>query len=391
VIVTVTLDPALLVGYTAARVRLGSVNRVRQVSYRAGGTGLTVARILHTFGHEVVAAGLAGGAAGELIRGELSRSGIPTGFTPIALESRRVLTVTGADDGLVTSFDEPAPYITTEELGRLARDYRGLLDGATAVVLCGGLAAGLPPEIYASMTTYAAEAGVPAIVAAAGEPLWLALPRHPALVIPDPPAGRGSEGRAGLAGGTHGGTWPGGGAGLEGGTHGGGGSDGGAGLAAGTRGGGPDGGAALAGGIHGGGAGPGDGAGLGGAGLGSAGLDGASLDGTAGLGSAPGLLLKRGARAAVVTAPGPAVSVATPDGQWRARLPGAAGWPVHDALVAGFVPGVALGWSWADTLRHAVALAVTADPGGAVDLGRYEQLLAEVAVESAGAGPAVPA
>jgi fructose-1-phosphate kinase PfkB-like protein len=47
-----------------------------------------------------------------------------------------VVQVADASAG-VTSFEEPAPYITTEELGRLAADYRALLDGATAVVLCG--------------------------------------------------------------------------------------------------------------------------------------------------------------------------------------------------------------------------------------------------------------
>ncbi len=156
-IVTVTLNPALQVSYAAQQVRLGRANPVSRVSYRAGGGGLAVARVLHTFGHEVVATGLAGGAAGELIRAELSRSGIATQFTQIALESRRDLRVSDSSAATVTSFSEPAPYITTEELGRLAADFRGLMDRATAVVLCGSLPAGLPPEIYGSLASYAAE------------------------------------------------------------------------------------------------------------------------------------------------------------------------------------------------------------------------------------------
>jgi len=304
VIVTVTLNPALQVSYAAQQVRLGAAN---PVSYRAGGSGLAVARVLHTFGHEVVAAGLAGGAAGELIRAVLSRSGIATQFTQIAMESRRVLRVADSSTAAVTTFGEPAPYITTEELGRLAADYRGLLDGATAVVLCGSLPAGLPPETYGSLASYAAEAGVPAVVAASGSALWHAVARRPALAVP----------------------W-----------------------------------------------------------------------GTA---AEPAALVARGAHAAVV-ASDDVLRVVTAGEGWRAWLPagdepggpagksdvpgqrdglerpGEADW-LHDALVAGFVPGIALGWSWPDALRHAVALVAAAQPTGEVDLRRYEARLPDVHVE----------
>ncbi|HZC40371.1 MAG TPA: 1-phosphofructokinase, partial [Streptosporangiaceae bacterium] len=59
-IVTLTLNAALYVQYRAERVRWGQRNDVRQVRLRAGGRGLAVARMLHSFGHEVMAAGLAG-------------------------------------------------------------------------------------------------------------------------------------------------------------------------------------------------------------------------------------------------------------------------------------------------------------------------------------------
>jgi tagatose 6-phosphate kinase len=330
VIVTLTLNPALQVSYAAQQVRLGAANPVSQVSYRAGGSGLAVARVLHTFGHEVVAAGLAGGAAGELIRAVLSTSGIATQFTQIAMESRRVLRVADSSTAAVTTFAEPAPYITTEELGRLAADYRGLLDGATAVVLCGSLPAGLPPETYGSLASYAAEAGVPAVVAASGSALWHAVARRPALAVP----------------------W--------------------------------------------------------------------------GMAAEPAALVARGAHAAVL-ASDEVLRVVTAAGGWRAWLPardepgGPAGNPggpgqrdpepwgglgrregpeqrsgpgqrdglerpgeadwLHDALVAGLVPGIALGWSWPDALRHAVALVAAAQPTGEVDLRRYEARLPEVQVE----------
>jgi tagatose 6-phosphate kinase len=185
VIVTVTLNPALRVEYAADSITPGQANQVRRVRYRAGGRGLAVARVLHTFGHDVVAAGLAGGSAGDQIRNELARAGVATQFTRIGAESRRVVAVVDGGSGQVTSFAEPSPYITTEELGRLAADYRGLLAEATAVVLSGSLPAGLPAEIYGSFASYAAEAGAPVILDAGGSALAHGARRQPALIVPE--------------------------------------------------------------------------------------------------------------------------------------------------------------------------------------------------------------
>ena len=314
-IVTVTLNPALRVSYEAQRVSLGSVNQVSRVRHHIGGRGLAVARILHTFGHEVVAAGLAGGASGEVIRTELAKDGVATQFTWITAESRRVLEVTDESSGAVTTFREPAPFITTEELGRLAADYRSLMVDATAAVLCGSLPVGLPDETYATLATYAAEANVPVVLDAGESSLRLCASRRPTLIIPEMPVpGRGRPPE----------TKP-----------------------------------------------P------------------AQCEATD-----PAALVACGAGAVAVVS-GDAVRVVTADGGWRAWLgpggpapvrggpggPDAAGDLVssRDALVAGLVPGIVLGWSWPEALRHAVALAV-AESGGEVDLDAYERLLPKVVV-----------
>jgi tagatose 6-phosphate kinase len=330
-IVTVTLNPSLLVDYAADRVELGAANKVSRIRHRSGGRGLAVARLLTAFGHEVVAAGLAGGSAGELIRAELARAGVPTQFTRISAESRRVVLVADAATGQITSLEEPAPYITTEELGRLAADYRTLLDGATAVVLCGSLPAGLPAEIYGSLISYASGAGVPVVLDAGGSPLRHGAARGPALVIPDLAAravGSADEGRTEL---------------------------------------------------------------------GSIEQDGAELAGIE-VRSAAELDLA-GAEALVLQAAS-GIRVLTHEGEWLAKIPpgggaGAAGFGTaaqsrpaefaagagfRDALVAGFVPGIALAWSWPDMLRHAVALAASVLPSGEADLAAYEALLPLVAV-----------
>jgi tagatose 6-phosphate kinase len=340
VIVTVTLNAALDVAYEAEGLSWQSTRDVSRVRYRAGGRGVAVARVLHTFGHDVVAAGLVGGAAGELIKEDLSRSGIPVAFTAIGRESRRVLEVTDTEGGRTIRLREPGPYVTTEELGRFAGDYRRMLSDATAVVLCGTLPAGLPPEIYGSLVTYAAEAGVPVILSAGGDALRHAAARRPDLVILD------ADGDAVRRPGPDS-VRPG-----------------------------PD--SAVAGG--------GDAVPRTEAGQGAG-------DAPAPGGVSPGDALLRLGAAAVATPSAGRLRVVTKAGRWKASLaapgtgdgtgtgaaPGSLG-----ALVAGLVPGLLLGWSWPDLLRHAVAVAAAADMSGTVDLSVYESLLDSVTVEPAG-------
>ncbi len=316
-IVTVTLNAALDVAYEAEGPSWQATRDITRVRHRAGGSGVAVARVLYKFGHEVVVAGLAGGSTGELIREDLGRSGIPVALTGISQESRRMLAVTDTVSGQTMRLREPGPYVTTEELGRFAGDYRHMLSDATAVVLCGSLPLGLPPEIYGSLATYAAEAGVPVILSTGGEALQHAAARRPDLVVPDEenePLAAGSGGSAGSEGPA------------------------------------------------------------------SAEAEAAdqAADQAAGSGDA---LLAQGAAAVAVPA-GDRITVVTKAGRWSATLPGlTSGSP--GPLVGGLVPGLLLGWSWPDLLRHAAAVAAAATIAGDVNLTEYERLVDQVAVEPA--------
>ena len=332
-IVTVTLNAALDVSYEAEGLSWQSTRDISRVRHRAGGRGVAVARVLHTFGHEVLAAGLAGGATGELIREDLGRSSIPVAFTGIGRESRRVVEVSDTASGRTMRLREPGPYVTTEELGRFAADYRRVLTDATAVVLCGTLPAGLPPEIYGSLATWAAEGGVPVILNAGGSALRYAASRRPELVVPDPgddavlsrldaspaePAHQaGQRDQAGRA-------------------------------------------------------------------VGAGGPRAAAGDDYLAGGDA---LLRLGA-SAVATYADRQVGVVTKGGRWNASLDslepgGPSTTRSPGALVAGLVPGLLLGWSWPDLLRHAVAVAAASAPSGDVDLAVYERLVDGVTVETA--------
>jgi tagatose 6-phosphate kinase len=182
-ILTVALNATVNVSYEADEISWGAPNQISRMTSRAGGGSLSVARVLAGLGEDVLVAGFAGGGAGDLIEADLARAGVTTAFTRISRESRRVVEVADEAREQSTWLSEPAPFITTEELGRFAGEFRKLVQGMDAVVLSGGLPAGLPPDIYASLASYAAEASVPAIIHAGGPALWRSLDRHPALVL----------------------------------------------------------------------------------------------------------------------------------------------------------------------------------------------------------------
>ena len=182
-ILAVALNATVNVSYEAEQIAWGAPNHISRMTSRAGGGSLAVARVLAGLGEDVLVAGFAGGGGGDLIEADLARAGVATAFTRIGRESRRVIEVLDEAREESTRLSEPAPFITTEELGRFAGEFRKLLPGLDAVVLSGGLAAGLPLDMYASLASYAAEASVPAIVHAGGPVLWRTLDRHPALVL----------------------------------------------------------------------------------------------------------------------------------------------------------------------------------------------------------------
>lgn len=181
-ILTVTLNAALDVTYTVDELRRHASNRVRAVATRAGGKGVNVARVLHTLGHDVVATGLCGGAAGAQIRDELAVAGVAADFAVVGGESRRTVTVV---DGDATVLLEPGPHVTAEEFAAFQSRFAELLTDARAVVLSGSLPPGLPSDAYATLGRLAARAGVPVLLDAADDALVRGLEAAPAVVKPN--------------------------------------------------------------------------------------------------------------------------------------------------------------------------------------------------------------
>jgi tagatose 6-phosphate kinase len=185
VIVTVTLNLALDVTYTVPEVRVHAANRVSAVAQRTGGKGVNVGRVLRALGRECLVCGFAGGHTGDAAREELGTAGLDSALTAITGESRRTLAVVDETHGDATGFWEPGPDVAGAEWHAFLESYDALLTNAEAVVLCGSLPPGVPPDAYADLGRRARAAAVPAVLDADGDALRRGLAGRPELVKPN--------------------------------------------------------------------------------------------------------------------------------------------------------------------------------------------------------------
>ncbi|MER0246734.1 1-phosphofructokinase family hexose kinase [Streptomyces sp. HSW2009] len=185
-ILTVTLNAALDITYRVPRLRAHHSHRVSEVIERPGGKGLNVARVLAALDHPSIATGLVGGATGAAVRDQLGAyPGVSDAFVTVAGTTRRTVGVVDAASGDTTQLNEPGPQVTPAEWAAFAARYTELVDGVTAVALCGSLPPGVPVGAYAQLIRTARTAGVPVLLDTSGEPLRRGIAARPDVVKPN--------------------------------------------------------------------------------------------------------------------------------------------------------------------------------------------------------------
>jgi tagatose 6-phosphate kinase len=187
VILTVTLNAALDVTYHVPRLVPHTTHRVTDVVERPGGKGVNVARVLVALGHQATVTGLAGGRNGDTLRARLAEvsPGVVDALVPVRGETRRTTAMVDGASGDTTMFNEPGPRIEPEEWAAFLRSYAELLDGASAVALCGSLPPGLPVGAYAELVRAARTAGVYVLLDTSGEALRRGIAARPDAVKPN--------------------------------------------------------------------------------------------------------------------------------------------------------------------------------------------------------------
>jgi len=191
-IVTVTLNPAVDKVYWVEGLKMHDVTqeefltRATRSTTSAGGKGVNISVFLSRLGMENVAMGFVGGYTGHIVVRDLRDEGVTTNFVWTHGETR--VNVTLLQEGREHSpnlINESGQTILPEEMNRLMRRYRRMLNRATWVVLAGSLPPGVDPGLYGEMAQMAKDAGAKVILSTGGDALTRALDACPYIVKPD--------------------------------------------------------------------------------------------------------------------------------------------------------------------------------------------------------------
>lgn len=176
------LSPAWQQTILLDELRVGEVNRAREVHWCASGKVLNVAMALHRLGMPCQAISIAAGPVGALLRNDFARQGAACEWIETSGNSRVCTTILEGGRKVTTELVENAAAIGTGDLDRFRAAFRAALPAAKFVVFTGSLPAGVPKDLYAELL---AEVTVPSLLDLQGPVLDLALSRRPTVVKPN--------------------------------------------------------------------------------------------------------------------------------------------------------------------------------------------------------------
>jgi 1-phosphofructokinase family hexose kinase len=168
--------------------RMGEVNRAREVHWCASGKVINAARAVHRLAaHE--GGGLRGraltalgGVTGDATRAALAAEGLDAALLPVRAATRVCTTVIGRAEGSITELVEEAGSLGSADLDGFRALFRAEAGRAKAMVLTGSLPTGTPADYHRTLIEGIA---VPTILDIRGPELLATLPLKPFLVKPN--------------------------------------------------------------------------------------------------------------------------------------------------------------------------------------------------------------
>lgn len=178
-----TANPALDLTYRVPVVKLDDTTRAREVLRAAGGKGINVSRVAARLGHPTVAMGFVGGRSGQEIEDLLHAEGVRTWFTR-QREPTRVNAIVQDDAGAQIRVSGPGAPVEEGETDALLENVFDLR-APDFLVLSGSLRAGMPEDLYVTMTARAVADGVRVAADADGDELRAAVAAGAHLIKPN--------------------------------------------------------------------------------------------------------------------------------------------------------------------------------------------------------------
>lgn len=184
-IATLTLNPAMDLSVSTARVTDTQKLRCSAPRHDPGGGGINVARVVKTLGGKAVAVYPAGGPFGDLLRRSLDELGLVHRPVPIAGDTRESFTVDELQSGLQYRFVLPGPVLSAQELERCLQTLAALRPAPEFVVLSGSFPPGTDLAFFDDLRALTLRLGARLVVDLSGEPLCHAA-RHGGVYLMKP-------------------------------------------------------------------------------------------------------------------------------------------------------------------------------------------------------------
>lgn len=170
-IVTLTLNPAMDLSTTAARVEPTRKLRCSLPHYDPGGGGINVARVVATLGGDALAVYPGGGPFGDLLERTLAGLGVPQWRVPIAGDTRESFTVDEGASGLQYRFVLPGPELSAVEQQACLDAIAALDPRPSWLVLSGSFPPGVAPTFFDQVVALAQRIGARLVLDCSGEAL----------------------------------------------------------------------------------------------------------------------------------------------------------------------------------------------------------------------------
>lgn len=184
-ILTLTVNPALDRIVTVDRLVFEDRAYIESTTETAGGRGLNAARVLTSFGANVIAITTSGPHEGSRRFEEaLQQDKFGRDIVKIRQKIRTNLTITD-HQGLSVKLNERGPKLSQAEQNRIMKAVEANLPQASWLMLCGSLPPGVNAHFYTDLIRLAAKHGVKTLLDTDGDALLHGLEAEPTLVKPN--------------------------------------------------------------------------------------------------------------------------------------------------------------------------------------------------------------
>lgn len=183
-ILTLTVNPAVDRIVTVDRLVFEDRAYIESTTEAAGGRGINAARLLTSFGANVIAVTTSGKEVGRTFEEKLQHDTFAKEIVKIRNNIRINLTISDRQ-GLSVKLNERGPALSQAEQNRLVKAVEKHLPQVSWLMLCGSLPPGMDEHFYTNLIRLAAKHKVGTFLDTDGDPLLHGLEARPTIVKPN--------------------------------------------------------------------------------------------------------------------------------------------------------------------------------------------------------------